>query len=302
MTDSPVRYRSSDEDSGRWRSFTFRDGDIVISTRSKSGTTWVQMICALLIFQSPTFPDRLDRMSPWLDWLAVPLDDVLAQLDGQQHRRFIKTHTPLDGIPIDPRAIYIVTARHPLDLAVSLYHQGDNLDRARMRQLTGAHSTDADEPARPALHDWLVRWIDVELPPVDFLDSLNGVMWHLTDAWSRRDQPNVMLVHYDELRTDLDSAMRRIASRLDIATKNDAWPELVSAARFDAMRSRAEELAPDPVGVLKDRTKFFRGGTTGSGAEALSREELERYHARVKSLAPPALLAWLHRYERSSSR
>ena len=44
------RYRSDEEDSARWTGFPFRDGDIVISTRSKSGTTWMQMICALLVF------------------------------------------------------------------------------------------------------------------------------------------------------------------------------------------------------------------------------------------------------------
>jgi sulfotransferase family protein len=46
---------------------------------------------------------------------------VFAQLAAQEHRRFIKTHTPLDGIPLDPRVTYLVTARHPLDVAVSLY-------------------------------------------------------------------------------------------------------------------------------------------------------------------------------------
>jgi hypothetical protein len=40
----PIRYTSSDEDSARWLGFLFRAGDIVISTRSKSGTTWLQMI------------------------------------------------------------------------------------------------------------------------------------------------------------------------------------------------------------------------------------------------------------------
>ena len=44
-------------------------------------------------------------------------------LPPSRHRRFIKTHTPLDGIPLDPRATYIATARHPLDMFVSLYHQ-----------------------------------------------------------------------------------------------------------------------------------------------------------------------------------
>ena len=145
MADTPYRYQSPEEDSGRWRDFPFRDGDIVISTRSKTGTTWVQTICALLIFQTPEFPAPIAQLSPWLDHLVAPRDEVFARLAAQQHRRFIKTHTPLDGIPLDPRATYIVTGRHPLDTAVSLYHQGDNIDRAKVRALTGA-----PEPARAA--------------------------------------------------------------------------------------------------------------------------------------------------------
>src|ERR671920_1326290 len=112
-----MRYRSPDEDSGRWDGFPFRDGDIVISTRSKSGTTWMQMICALLIFQTPHLPAPLPALSPWLDWLIVPREEVIDRLQAQQHRRFIKTHTPLDGIVLDPRATYIVAARHPPGMA-----------------------------------------------------------------------------------------------------------------------------------------------------------------------------------------
>lgn len=60
---TPTRYRSADEDSGRWLGFPFRQGDLVISTRSKSGTTWVQMICALLEFQTPELPRPLAELS-----------------------------------------------------------------------------------------------------------------------------------------------------------------------------------------------------------------------------------------------
>src|SRR6202161_4250077 len=109
MASTPYRYQSSDEDSARWLGFPFRDGDIVISTRSKTGTTWVQMICALLVFRTPELPDRLSVLSPWLDWLITPKDDVYALLEAQDHRRFIKTHTPLDGVPEDQRVTYIVT-------------------------------------------------------------------------------------------------------------------------------------------------------------------------------------------------
>ncbi|HEX9992956.1 MAG TPA: sulfotransferase domain-containing protein [Acidimicrobiales bacterium] len=289
-----VRYRSPDEDSARWAGFRFRDGDVVISTRSKSGTTWVQMICALLVLGTPGLPAPLGRLSPWLDWLAVPLDEVLAGLEAQDHRRVVKTHTPLDGVPLDPRAHYVVVARHPLDSAVSLYHQGDNLDRERMAELTGQPAPAARRP-RPPLRDWLLAWVHEDADPVAELDSLPGVLRHLSDAWARRHRPNVSLVHYDDLVADLDGEMRRLAGRLGIDVPGDRWPVLVDAARFERMRERAAELAPDPAGVLKDRAAFFRRGRSGAGRELLTEAELDGYRARTAALAPPDLLAWLHR-------
>src|SRR5262245_6429289 len=183
MSTGPIRYQSPDEDSGRWLEFPFRAGDIVISTRSKSGTTWMQMICALLVFQTPDLPAPLVELSPWLDMLVEPRDDVVGRLEAQRHRRFIKSHTPLDGVPIDDRATYIVVARHPPDMAVSMYHQGNNIDRPRLRRLTGQPDPDGPAPLRPPLHEWLVNWIDNETTPQEDMDSLVGVLWHTADAW-----------------------------------------------------------------------------------------------------------------------
>jgi aryl sulfotransferase len=293
VADPAVRYRSPDEDSARWEGFAFRPGDIVISTRSKSGTTWVQMICALLVFQRQDLPEPLGHLSPWMDWMVTPRDEVHDRLERQRHRRIIKTHTPLDGIPLDARATYLVVGRHPLDLAVSLYHQGDNLDRDRLRDLTGQGSPPSTA-SRPELHDWLLTWIDWAGDPSEQLDSLPGVMGHLGGAWRRRHEPNLVLVHYDDLSGDLDGQMRRLAARLGIAVDEDLWPELVDAATFEHMRDRADQLVPDPVGVLKDPTRFFRQGTSGAGRDVLTATELGRYHRRAATMAPPDLLAWLH--------
>ena len=290
-----IRYQSPDEDSWRWLGFPFRQGDIVISTRSKSGTTWMQMMCLLLIFQEPQLPDRLAMLSPWLDWLVTPRDEVYARLAAQHHRRVIKTHTPLDGVPVDERATYIVVARHPLDMAVSLYHQGGNIDRERWRALTGQPAQLTPAPARPGLHDWLLGWIDQDTDPREDLDSLPGVLLHLSDAWARRAQPNVILAHYTDLSADLDGQMRQLALRLGIDVPGDRWPSLVEAASFDSMRDRAATSVPDPVDVLKDHVAFFRRGTSGAAREVLSADEIDRYHARVcrhgragdARLAPP---------------
>ncbi|MBF9131942.1 sulfotransferase domain-containing protein [Plantactinospora sp. S1510] len=294
MPEVPVRYRSDDEDSGRWTGFPYRPGDMVISTRSKSGTTWMQMICALLVFQDPDLPAPLAELSPWLDWLVEPRDELFARLAAQPHRRFIKTHTPLDGVPLDTRVDYIVVARDPLDMAVSLYHQVDNLDRELIRHLTGRTTPDGPVRPRPPLRDWLLSWIDRDVEPADALDSLPGVLWHLSDAWARRAEPNVLLVHYGDLATDLPGEMRRIAERLGIEVPERRWPDLVEAATFARMRARVTRLVPDRSGVLKDRSAFFRRGSSGAGREALSADEVAHYRRRVAGLGPPDLLRWLH--------
>ena len=287
------RYRSPDEDSGRWERFELRPDDIVISTRSKSGTTWMQMICALLVLRTPDLPAPLASLSPWLDWLVQPEEELFAQLAAQSHRRFVKTHTPLDGVPVRPGVTYVVVARHPLDMAVSLYHQAANLDRERIAELTGTPVT-VRGPRLP-LEEWLASWTVAEVDPREQLDSLPGVMHHLADAWQRRSDGHVVLVHYDDLLADLDGEMRRLADRLGIAVAEPEWPALVEAATFERMRRRADEVAPDPSGILKDRSAFFRGGVSGSGEALLSGGQLDRYLARVAGLAPPGLVTWLHR-------
>ena len=295
MAPAPRSYASADEDNARWQSFRFRPGDIVISTRSKHGTTWMQMICALLVFGSPELPEPLGCLSPWVDRLTEPQEALFARLDEQRHRRFLKTHTPLDGLPIEPGATYIVVARHPLDAAVSLYHQAANIDRARLRQLVGLPEPETPPPHRPAVHDWLVEWIEEDPAPSESLDSLPGVMWHLTDAWSRRAEPNIVLVRYDDLQADLAGTMRELAHRLGFAVDGAAWPALVKAASFSQMSANAEALLPDRNGVLRDPAAFFRRGTSGAASEVLSAAERARYEERARQLAPAGVVDWLHR-------
>jgi hypothetical protein len=290
-----VDYQSDIDDNLRWADFSVRDDDIVISTRSKSGTTWMQQICALLVFQTPTLPARLAELSPWLDHLVLPQDDLFLGLAGQRHRRLIKTHTPLDGIRLRDTATYIVVVRQPIDMAVSLYHQGANLDRARIAELAG-HSTPEPSPEpRETLHDWLLAWIDRDVDPRSALDSLPGVLAHASDARERAERSgNVLVVRYEDLLADLDGQMRAVAGRLDIAVDPAIWPSLVSAATIESMRANVDAVVPDPAGIMLDHGAFFRRGTSGAGREALSADEYARYRQRVRALSSPELDAWLH--------
>jgi aryl sulfotransferase len=278
----------------RWTDFPFRPGDIVVSTWPKTGTTWVQMICALLIFQTPELPAPLSQLSPWPDLSKISRDEVYAQLAAQEHRRIIKTHLPLREIPIDPRATYITVGRHPLDSALSLYHQNNN---KVLGGLDGARPRPEERPRpSPSARDWLLQWIDTAPGPHVHYHYLAEMLRHLSAAWSLRHEPNVVLVHYADLSANLAAEMRGLAARLDISVPEAAWPDLVQAATFTQMQANPDHFIPPGI-AMKDNASFFRSGVSGQGRALLTGAELGRYHARVARLAPQDLLAWLHHNE-----
>jgi hypothetical protein len=285
-----VRYRTWLADSSRWDGFEFRDDDIVISTPAKCGTTWMQMICALLVFGDAALPLPLTELSPWLDIRTESIGSVFARLAAQRHRRFIKTHTPLDGLPFDERVTYICVGRDPRDAAISSDNHRTNMDREVL--VRALPSADAPVPCDDPLERFW-RWVEQDAPPREGLELL---LHHLGTFWDRRHASNVVLVHYAELRADLAGEMRRLAGRLNIAIDEGTWPGLVADATFDRMRARADTLAPQVTlaGLWPDASRFFHRGTSGQWRTLLGVGDLDRYWERVRRLAPPDLVAWAH--------
>jgi hypothetical protein len=130
-------YRDEDSDTARWEGFEFRPGDIAIDAPAKSGTTWTQLLVALLVFDGPEFPEPIGKMSYWMEQLTRPVEEAHAVFAAQSHRRLIKSHTPLDGVPVVDGVSYVCTGRDPRDAAISMMHQGENLDRERLAELIG---------------------------------------------------------------------------------------------------------------------------------------------------------------------
>jgi aryl sulfotransferase len=291
-------------DSSRWDGFVFRADDVVVCAPQKCGTTWVQMICALLIFQTDQLPEPLGVLSPWLDSRAAPLAEVVARLEAQQHRRFIKTHTPLDALPVRGPCTYLCVARDPRDVVISAYHAYLNVNITaglEAQRAAGALAGDTLRPAataqRPDFPTWFGWWVNSPPPPANPVGSLSGLCAHLRTSWQQRDSANVILVHYRHLEQHLDSEMRRIAGALGITVDDTAWPSLVRAAGFEAMRSRADELVPEVhvPGHWYDNQEFFHAGTSGQWRTLLSDTDLARYHQRLDELDIPSdFRSWLH--------
>lgn len=296
----PRRYRNFVFDSARWVGFEFRAGDIVISTPPKCGTTWMQMICALLVFRTPELPAPLAQLSPWLDMQTRPLADVLRDLADQRHRRFIKSHVPLDGLPYDERVSYIGVARDPRDAALSWDNHMANIDIERFMgtRIAAVGADDLEElgmtgpppppPEDPVERFW--RWVEGTDVPDD-LAGLAGLVNHVTTFWERRDEPNIHLFHYGDLRADLSGQMTLLAECLGLDPPTD---ELVEAATFGAMKQRADELVPNSdTPFWHSNAAFFDRARAGAWEDLLDDAGQKRFDDALAKLAPPDLASFL---------
>jgi aryl sulfotransferase len=284
----------------RWLGFESRGDDILVCTSYKAGTTWTQNICALLIHQSPELDQPLAELSPWMEVLTGPVEAVHENYAAQQHRRFIKTHTPLDGLVYDPQVQYVYCGRDPRDVFMSMLNHIENMDMeviAKLREEQDlaplADMGDMPEDPNVIFQAWLTtslfEWEDDGFP---FWSHFN----HARSFWDFQHLPNLHFLHYQDLKDDLSGQMKRLAGFLDIEIDEAAWPELVDAATFDSMKNKASQMAPEStVGLWKDDSQFFNKGTSGQWQGVLSDESMALYgRVRTQKMSPD-LADWLEK-------
>ena len=302
MLIEPTRreYRTWILDSRRWRHYRPRPDDIVIATYPKCGTTWMQRIVGLLVFQTPE-PTPVMHTSVWIDRrIPQSVEDAIAQIDAQNHRRFLKSHLPLDGLPFHDEVKYIHVARDGRDACMSFHNHGtgftentlEALDRAGLEDETigRPYPRPPDDPAR-YFHRWLTRG---EVPCHDD-GSPTVSFFRFEQSWfDARQHPNVLLVHYNDLKADLGGEMQRIAEFLGIAVAPSLWPVFVEAAGFEAMRRDGETLMANVASMFRDGSRrFFFRGTNERWRGVAAAEDLALYDFKIEQLLSPAAARWV---------
>jgi aryl sulfotransferase len=289
-------YQHHTLDSTRWERFTPRDDDIVISTPYKSGTTWTQEIVLHLIFPGGEVPYRSD-VSPWLDSRFHPLEEELRQLEAQRHRRCIKSHLALDGLPFYPQLKYIVVGRDPRDVFMSLWNHYSSHTPGFLAFVNGLPDRVGDPfpPAPSDIHqlwrDWIARgWFEWEQEGYPFW----GNMHHQQTWWDYRYLDNMLLVHFADLLADPFREIRGIADFLEIPASDGQIGSVVQQTSLAAMRTRAEQRDAGMENVFTGGAQtFFYKGTNGRWKAVLSAEELAMYERTASRLLTPGCRAWL---------
>jgi len=281
-------------DSTIWNDFRFRDDDVVIATYAKSGTTWVQQIVSQLFFAGAEGIE-VAEMSPWLDLRVPPKEIKLPAVEAQTHRRFLKTHLPVDALVFSPAAKYIYIGRDGRDVVWSLYN----------------HHANANELWYQALNDTPGRvGPPIEKPPAStrqyFLDWLardGHPFWpfweNIRSWWAIRSLPNLMLLHYARLKADMGSEIRRLAAFLEISIDEERWPAILEHCSFDYMKAHATKSVP-LGGAFWDggAETFVYRGTNGRWRDQLTQTDVNAYEARARQELGEACAHWLATGER----
>lgn len=264
-------------DSTIWNDFHFRDDDIVIATWAKSGTTWTQQIVAQLLF-GPDEDRAVAEMSPWLDLRVPPKDVKLPAVEAQMHRRFLKTHLPVDALVFSPKAKYLYIGRDGRDVVWSMYNHHVNANDkwyAALNDTPGRVGPPIGRPPSDVRQYWR-EWMDGDgFPFWPFWESVRS--W-----WAIRNLPNVLMIHFAEMKRDMPGQMRRIGAFLGATIDESRWGTMVEQCSFDWMKKNATKSTP-LGGAFWDggAETFVHKGVNGRWVDALTAQECAEYEARA---------------------
>jgi aryl sulfotransferase len=298
-------YRNHHLDSTRWDHYKVRDGDIVVTTAYKAGTTWTQRILAALILGLDTEALDLRAVSPWIDARFFgPLEAIIESVEAQSHRRFVKSHLAADGLRFFPEAKYVVVGRDTRDVFMSLWNHYTAYTDLAYSLFNDADRPGPEFPRAPAEpRDLWPRWIAegwFEWEPDGW------PYWshhhHLSTWWQWRDLPNVHFMHFSDMLADIEGEMRRLAAFCDIDVPEERWPAIVAAVQLDQMRKDATAGGADPSALIFEGgiSRFLFKGTNGRWRGVLTDDDLRLYEKAASTL-DPGLRRWLEGGRHASS-
>ncbi|MEI6252041.1 MAG: sulfotransferase domain-containing protein [Mycobacteriaceae bacterium] len=286
-------------DSDRWRAFQPRPTDIVVATYPKSGTTWVQRILSLLILRTEE-PVGLDRLFPWWESTRQPLEQVAAGFQAQRQRRSVKTHLPIDALPVSDSIKFIHVARDGRDVCLS-YHNHcagyQPAELARMDEIGLAEPAlrrpyprvDRDPAAH--FHNWLtVGAVDGDQDGTPYLSYFS----YEKSFWAARKQPNVLFVHYSDLQADLTGEARRIADFIAAEFTDSDIERVAGSASFAAMRRDAAMLLPENARNFEGGAhRLLNKGQSGRWRGIYHADDLDLFESKLRSAVRGPYAEWL---------
>ena len=195
--------------------------DIIVATFSKCGTTWLQQIAHGLRTRGSMDFEEISNVTPWIE-LAFDLGNDLDEAQTAEPRVF-KSHLSWRDVPKNAR--YIVSFRAPSDAFISVYRFFEGF---------------LFEPGTIDL-DTFFQWRN---PTAEMGER--GYWHHLASWWEQRNNPDVLLLCYEDMLADLPDTVRRVAAFMDIPLDDELFACVVRQASRQFMLERKNQFDEAP--------------------------------------------------------
>ena len=215
--------------------------DVFVATQMRCGTTWMQQIVYEVVMhaEGKLGDHHMYALSPWIESEdSVRMED--APLLGPSRRRVIKTHMPTKLLPYSKDAKYVYVTRNPVACFAS------TIDYFEL--MSGPFVPPKSEVLKWFCSDqmWWLSWPD----------HVAG-WWD----WAQEHPENVLFVHFEEMKKDLDGTVRKVAKLLGESLTEEQIRRIVEKSSFQWMKDNEELFEMSPPNMFSISGTYFKSGT-----------------------------------------
>lgn len=246
-------------------------------------------------------------MGGWVEArIFSSVEDLNKKLSNIKGRRLLFSHLPLNSLTYFKEVKYILVARDPRDVFMSLYNHYSNYSEMMFSLLNSdVHGQKliggALPPCPSDIHEFWKNWIskgwdDDEEEGYPFWANLG----HTRSFWRFRHLPNILFLHYSDMLHDQCAAIKKIAEFIEVPISEEDVKRVYEATKFSTAKKEAVQ-SDEKAGERKG--DFFKGGnssfifkgTNGRWKEVLTAEELEMYEKKKNAVLTPDCAEWLEK-------
>lgn len=275
----------------------WRDGDVVISVPIKSGTTWtMNIVHQLLTGGADDFRDVYEEV-PWIEFLAFPgqsQEVVVERVTAMptNTRRAFKTHSPPPAVPFQSVGSgtdvkYVVIMRNPEEALVS-FRPFLNKHSDAWYELWGVPREALCRPDFPSFYS------DV----IDANGMQGAIFGFLAAWWPLRNEPNVLFLHFSDMKSDHQGSIRKIAEFIGEELTEEQWANVLEFTSFPWMKANEGKFEGRTVSEIPilNSGAMIRKGAVGEARMDGMTEEISRHLREVGGQICPdsAAIKWVY--------